>query len=290
MRKFAAEQGYLSFALNSNTVNYLQLAYVQALSIKCTQRINNYAVIVDSTTNQLITEQYRQVFDHVIVLDQVDSQDQTWKLADEWQAFDLTPFRETIKLEADILFPRSIDHWWTGLRLQEVTFTTQVRDYLGRVSMARNYRKMFDDNCLPNVYNGMFYFRHSRVAQDLFGAAREVYHHWPLFRDQLLKNCRSEQATTDEVFAVASRLIGAEKTVNPGLSYPSFAHMKNAINNLEQDQPWNSILPFHINNDLDIYINHCRQQYPVHYHIKDLITNDIVELYEQKLQKLTTGI
>lgn len=290
MREFLAEQGYLSFALNTDSVDYLRLAYVQALSIKCTQRINNYAVVVDSATNQLITDQHRQVFDHIIVLEHSDSQDQDWRLSDEWQAFDLTPFRETIKLEADILFSRNIDHWWTGLRLLEVCFTTQVRDYLGQVSLARDYRQVFDSNHLPNVYNGMFYFRHSRTAMQLFAAARETYHHWPLFRDQLLKNCRSEQATTDEVFAVSSRLIGEEKTTNPGLTYPTFVHMKSAINGLGDSQSWPTVLPFHIDDNLNIYINYCRQQYPVHYQIKELITDQIVTRYEQRLQKLTAGI
>ena len=289
MREFLAEQGYLTFALNNGTVDYLQLAYVQALSIKCTQRINNYAVIVDQPTSLLVTDRHRRVFDHVIVLDQVDSGDQDWKLSDEWQAFDLTPFRETVKLEADILFSRSVDHWWTGMRIQEVMFTTQIRDYLGQVSQARNYRRMFDINQLPDVYNGMFYFRHSRRAQDLFSAAREVYLHWPLFRNQLLKNCRSEQATTDEVFAVAARLIGSEHVTNPGLSYPSFVHMKPAINRLQEAEPWTAQLPFHVDSHLNIYINHCRQLYPVHYQAKDLITDEIVKTYEQRLQELATG-
>jgi hypothetical protein len=290
MREFSAEQGYLTFALNTDSVDYLKLAYAQALSIKCTQRINNYAVVVDSMTNQLITDQHRRVFDHVIVLSHSDSRNQTWRLADEWQAFDLTPFRETIKLESDILFSRNIDHWWTGLRLQEVTFTTHIRDYLGTVSPVRDYRKVFDSNHLPNVYNGMFYFRHSRTAMQLFSAAREVYHHWSTFKNQLLKNCRSEQATTDEVFAVAARLIGAEQTINPGLSYPTFVHMKSAINNLANTQHWPTVLPFHIDDDLNIYINHCRQQYPVHYQAKELITDEIITRYEQRLQKLTAGI
>jgi hypothetical protein len=286
MRNFSAEQGYLTFALNNQSTDYLRLAYAQALSIKCTQKINQYAVIVDQRTAELITEKHRRVFDHVIVLDQDDSQDEEWKLSNEWQAFDLTPFRETIKLDADMLFGRNVDHWWSGLRLQEVTFTCRVRDYQGCVSTARDYRNIFDANHLPDVYTGMFYFRYSKTAMELFSSAREIYQHWPLFRDRLLKNCRTEQATTDEVFAVASRLIGQEKTVNPALDFPSFAHMKSAMNNLPESLAWNDLLPMYLDNDLNIYVNHVRQQYPLHYHVKQALTDRMIQQYEQKLQEL----
>jgi hypothetical protein len=47
---FQAQQGYFTFAQNTDTVNYLELAYAQALSIKNTQTINQYAVAVDSQT------------------------------------------------------------------------------------------------------------------------------------------------------------------------------------------------------------------------------------------------
>jgi hypothetical protein len=110
----------LCFAQNTDSVNYLRLAYAQALSIKCTQKIKNYAVIVDQETAQQIQDHHRLVFDHVIVLERDDATAHDWKLANEWQAYDLTPFRETIKLESDILFTRNIDHWWAGMRIKKL--------------------------------------------------------------------------------------------------------------------------------------------------------------------------
>ena len=37
---------------------------------------------------------------------------QEWKLSNEWQVFNLTPFKHTIKLEADMLFTTNTDWWW----------------------------------------------------------------------------------------------------------------------------------------------------------------------------------
>jgi len=46
------QQGFLTIAQNTDTVDYLQLAYVQAMSIKLTMPGSKYAVIVDSATKQ----------------------------------------------------------------------------------------------------------------------------------------------------------------------------------------------------------------------------------------------
>jgi hypothetical protein len=290
MREFAQQQGYLCFAQNTDSVDYLRLAYAQALSIKCTQKINNYAVIVDQETAQQIQDHHRLVFDHVIVLEQDDAKAHDWKLANEWQAYDLTPFRETIKLESDILFTRNIDHWWAGMRIKEVTFTTHVRDYRGQISKCRDYRRLFDENQLPNVYNGMFYFRHSQTARDLFNAAAVVYQNWPVFRDSVLIRCNSENATTDEAFAIATKLIGEDRVTNPALDYLSFVHMKGAINGLGLNDDWTQLLFHQWSEEMNLQIEFLQQQYPVHYYQKEFVTDQLIGAYEQRLSKLNSSL
>ena len=136
------ERGYFTFAKNTDAVNYLEIAYLQALSIKCTQNINDYAIAVDDTTLELIKDKHKQVFDHIILIP--EPSDEIY--GDEWKAWYLTPFRETIKLDADILFTRNIDHWWTGLQQNEVVCTTDVRDYKGNISNSTKYRNVFIKN------------------------------------------------------------------------------------------------------------------------------------------------
>lgn len=265
---FQAQQGYFTFAQNTDKVNYLELAYAQAVSIKNTQTINQYAVAVDDETKKLITDEHRRVFDYVI-----DIHDPSvHAMSNEWQAWHLTPFKETVKLESDIIFTTNVDHWWTGMRLQEVCFTTKIRNYEGNVSHARAYRKLFDENNLPDIYTGMYYFRFGRTSMELFQLAEAVYENWTVFRDELLKNCREDLPSTDVVFAIAARLLGEESCTNPALDYPSFVHMKGAVNGLAAGANWLDVYPHELHNNT-LMINFTRQQWPVHYYQKEFIND-----------------
>ena len=91
-------QGFVTIAQNTEDVDYLQLAYVQAMSVKLTMPGSLYAVIVDANTLAAVTDLHRTVFDYVVVMPEDYAQIETWKLSNEWQVFMLTPFKETIKL------------------------------------------------------------------------------------------------------------------------------------------------------------------------------------------------
>jgi len=262
---FDKQQGYLTFACNTDTVNYLELAYAQACSIKATQKINSYAVAVDAATKQLITHEHKKAFDYVIDIPNCDAH----AMSNEWQAWNITPFKETIKLESDIVFTAGVDHWWAGLRLQEVCFTTKIRNYQGQVSNDRTYRKLFDDNGLPDIYTGMYYFRFGHVSLQLFQLAQQIYCYWDFFKNYL-KNCREELPSTDVVFAVAARIMGEELCTNPAMDYPSFVHMKGAINGLPTAADWQQLLQHELAGT-DLLINFVKQAWPVHYYQKDFI-------------------
>jgi len=265
---FKAQQGYFAFAQNTDKVNYLDLAYAQAVSIKNTQKINQYAVAVDAETKKQLTDEHRTTFDYIIDI----CDPNVHAMSNEWQAWHLTPFKETVKLESDILFTTNVDHWWTGMRLQEVCFTTKIRNYEGKISNARAYRKLFDENNLPDIYTGMYYFRFGRTSMELFQLAEAVYANWTLFRDQLLKNCREDQPSTDVVFAIAARLLGEESCTNPALDYPSFVHMKGAVNGLAPAANWLDVYPHELYNNT-LMINFTRQTWPVHYYQKEFIND-----------------
>ena len=164
------QQGYLTIVSNTIDVDYLNLAYLQALNIKDTQQINSYAVIVDKDTAQKIQDKHRQVFDYII---EVDAKENPFEL--EPNVFWLTPFKETIKLESDVLFTRSIDHWWYTFRLRDIVLSVGCKDYLENAAQSRKYRKLFDDNNLPDVYNGLMYFRFSQTSANFFRKAKEIF-------------------------------------------------------------------------------------------------------------------
>lgn len=277
-----AQAGYLTFAQNSDAVDYLRLAYLQALNIKSTQRNNQTAVIVDALTEKEITDTHRKVFDFVIVLDEDHAESDSWKLGNEWQAFWLTPFKETVKLESDLLFTRSIDHWWNLFRQQELVMSVGCRDYQGTMARSRRYRKVFDDNNLPDVYNGLMYFRFSQTASKFFSLARDIFANWDQVRDQCLVNCRDDLPTTDLVYSIAAAITGPEKTTMLSIDFVNFAHMKPAIQGWDDNQPWSD----HVITEFDsgmIRINGMNQYHPIHYYEKDLFGKDTTEYYERTL-------
>ena len=277
-----AQQGFLTFAQNTD-VDYLQLAYVQAMSIKLTQKENQYAVVVDEETLEQVTDKHRAVFDHIITLPVDYAKLDRWKLGNEWQAFDLTPFKETIKVESDVLFTRSIDHWWTAFRLQDVVLSLGCRDYQGNISDQRRYRQVFDDNDLPDTYNGLMYFRYSQTAHDFFRVARQIWSDWDLITPQL-KNYRDEQPTTDVVYALTAKVQGVESCTLPGCDFINFTHMKNSINDWPEITPWKELVVSEVDVPM-IRINNQNQYHPVHYQDKSWITDDVVARFEYEYHR-----
>jgi len=260
--------GFVTIAQNTDTVDYLNLAYLQAKNVKQTQKNSRYAVIVDAATKEKITEKHLAVFDYVIdIPTDLNPVHSKWKLLNEWQVFWLTPFKETIKLESDLLFTRSIDHWLPALRKRDIVLSVGCKNYKGQTSQVRKYRRLFDDNQLPDVYNGLMYFRYSQTATQFFSTARRILENWDSVRDHALRNYREETPSTDVLYAIAAQLIGRENCTIPSLDFFNFVHMKPGIQGWADENKWTDTVLVETDRDM-IRINNQNQYYPVHYYEK----------------------
>ena len=273
------QQGWLTFAQNSDTINYVKLAYLLALSVKATCKHNRFAVAVDEESQECITEKQRKVFDYIITV----PKDKPFY--NEWRALDVTPFKETFKVECDMIIPRSVDHWWDGCRLQDVVLTTQVRNYKGNVSNSRYYRKLFDDNSLVNAYNGYMYYRYSRASADFFHSANLVYENFDIFRDRVLIGCHYDTPDTDVVFGLVATQ--SETPCYIPLSYPTFTHMKGPINGWKPGMDWRDAVAWTLTDNFDLIVGGYAQQYPFHYYQKDFCTEELIERYEHRVFQST---
>lgn len=281
-----AQQGFLTFALNTADVDYLRLAYLQALNIKATQTNAQVAVVVDSQTRESLNDSHHSVFDYIIDLARDDSSMASgWRLDNEWQAFWLTPFKETIKVESDLLFTRSIDHWWNTFRLRDIVLSHGCRDYQQNISTSKKYRQVFINNQLPDVYNGLMYFRFTKTARDFFTYARQIYENWDTVKNTI-KNCRDDQATTDVVFALAAQLVGPELCTIPSADFVNFTHMKPAHNNFDEDLTFQQTFVSEFDSGM-IRVNGINQLHPFHYYDKTFATDDMIEYYESRILKST---
>ena len=283
IRTHQAQRGFMTIAQNTTDVDYLKLAYAQAMSIKITMPDSLYAVAVDVETSKLISEKHKKVFDYIITIENDYAQYDEWKLRNEWQIFRLTPFKETIKLESDILFTRDIYHWWDTFRLRNIVLSIGCRNYQQQISDVRKYRQIFDDNALPDVYNGLMYFRYTQESTDFFKYAEQIFLNWEYIRDNVLIKCNDTEPTTDIVYALVAKLIGIEKCTIPSLDWINFVHMKPAINKWQSD-PWPELVVCETDLPM-IRINNINQYHPIHYHEKVWLTDEILEEYEQCLMK-----
>ena len=280
MSQHKEQQGFVTFAQNTADVDYLELAYLQCLNVKATQQHNRYAVIVDANTKEKVDERHRNAFDYIIDLP-VDYNDSSGnrKFANEWQVFRLTPFKETIKLESDLLFTRSIDHWWTAFRLRNVCMSTGAKNYRLLPGDVRRYREMFDANQLPDVYNGLMYFRYSQEAAGFFKIASGLFKHWEEVSKEF-KQC-VDNASTDVVYAITAKILGEEICTMPSMDFINFVHMKSGFNGWSDTRSWlDTVVNEHDGNV--IRINNLNQYDPVHYYDKTYATKELIEYYESR--------
>lgn len=188
-----------------------------------------------------------------------------WKLQNDWQVYEASPYEYTIKLESDMYLPRSVDYWWDILRQRDVVVSTTIRDFRQNVSDIKAYRRFIVENNLPDTYNGITYFKKSELAQKFFETTRHIWEHWDDFRNTLKCNVK-EEATTDWVYAIACHILGDENTTLPQFSDFSMIHMKQFINGTPTEDWTDTFIPELLPHTFRI--NTIPQIYPVHYHVK----------------------
>ena len=192
--------------------------------------------------------------------------DTNWKLQNDWQVYEASPYDETIKLEADMYIPRNIEHWWDVLSQQDVVVSSSIRNFRQEISDNRFYRRFIDDNNLPDAYNAITYFKKSDTAKKFFDIVRDVFENWNNYVP-LLKCSSQEIVTTDWAYAIACHIMGVENTMMLVFKEMSMVHMKQYINGCPTVN-WTDTFVYECLPD-HIRVQTVPQQYPFHYHVKN---------------------
>jgi len=247
-----AERGYLIPAIDTDTVDYLSCAVQLAKSIRQWHPYANISVLSVKRCSD-------PVFDHVIPLPHGD----LGGYANDWQVFAASPYRQTIKLEADMLCASPIDHWWTLFELRDAVISQGARTFYDQPAQSRFYRRCFDANNLPDVYSAITYWRLSSTAKEFFDLVRAIFENWAEYK-KLLKFAE-DSASTDVVYAMAAQIMGPERVTLPAGLGPTMVHMKRHINGLHGEDWTRELIwesdPFRINT--------IAQWGFVHYHKKE---------------------
>jgi hypothetical protein len=268
--------GYLIVVAKNESCDYLKMAYALALSIKNTQKpgYDKVALVIDDKSE---TEKLKSpwVFDHIIEWNQ-----ETFWDGRSWMD-KLSPWDQTICLDADMLFLRDYSHWAQHfIDNTELYVASKSYTYRGEVVTDLYYRKAFEENSLPNLYSFYTFFkRDSKVASEFFNLGRFILKNPTEFKSVFLKQNRPKVIGTDEAFALSAKLLDID--VSYDMEFPRVVHMKPMI----QNWPWpaNSVsdhVGFYFDLKGKLKIGNFQQYDIVHYVEKNFITEEIISILE----------
>jgi hypothetical protein len=274
--------GYLILSQNNNITDYLKLAYVNALSIKLTQKtINNVSLVTDVI--DAVPEHYQTVFDKIIEIPWYDDALKSeWKIENRWKLYHASPYDETVVLDADMLFLSDVSHWWNYLKNHEMCFVNKVKTYRNTfVTDDLYYRKAILTNNLPNTYSAFLYFKKSDLSKDFWELTEHIVKNYTHYYNIFLKNEKTDRLSMDVVFSIAVYIMGIQDTVFSKFDYPTFVHMKSMIQDWKKtSHDWRNHVGAYINNNAQVKIGNYLQSGILHYTDKTLITDEIMYVYE----------
>lgn len=270
--------GYLIVVAEHDTVDYLKLAYALALSIKNTQRPGyDKVALVINDKNKLQKIKSPWVFDHVIEWDQ-----ETYWDGRSWMD-QLSPFDNTVCLDADMLFTNDVSHWIDYfIENCSLYVANSAYTYRGQLVTNRSYRKCFDKNNLPNLYSMWTYFKkQSTTSKDFFDLGRYIIKNPIEFSNLFLSEYKPKILGTDEAFALSAKILGIEDDISYSLEFPKIVHMKPMIQNWPWPaDKWSDHVGLYIDKQGRIKIGNYQQYNIVHYVEKDKITDEIISILE----------
>ena len=230
-------KGFVWFCQNNDTTDYVKCSIELAKSIKKYNRDNNICVITDEKSK--FKSDY---VDDVKVLRNDDSAMDKTKWANEHKIFKISPFVHTIKLESDMLWTTNTDWWWYHLWQNDLVFSVDCKNYRDKTVRDTTYRKLFVRNKLPNIYNGLMYFRKSEKAKQFFELCKTITQNWFDVKTKMLINCHDQYPSTDVVFSLAYRIMDPTNRNLVDYDWFKFIHHKPAIQNLKWVKNFNEYL------------------------------------------------
>ena len=258
-------KGFVWLCQNNTHTDYTKLSMELARTIKKHNKENKICVVADK--DSVFESEY---VDTVMVLQQDEAAGHIKKFANEYKVFALSPFTHTIKLEADMLWTTNTDWWWNYLWQHDLVFSLHCLDYKQNVVKDTVYRSSHSINFLPNLYNGMTYFRKSKRAKQFFDICKCIVQNWQMVQEQILRQCFDQDPTTDVVYALAYRLLDPTNEQLIDYEWFKFIHNKPSIHQKKYKyDPANYYYPCRINDD--VIFGGRKITAPLHYFYKDFV-------------------
>jgi len=277
-------KGFLVLAQNTKEINYVEQAYMLALSIKNSQKdVNNISLV----TNDKVPTKYKKVFDQIIEIPWVDDRTPSrFRAENRWKLYHITPYEETIVLDSDMLVLEDISLWWKSCSNYNLKFCSKVKNH--KLEQIDNwfYRKAFYANDLTNPYFALHYFKKSDYAHDFYKILEFVCNNWEWcytnFAPKEYQNCPS----MDLITAITIEIFGDHEQIIDVNSPLEFVHMKPANQGWKLTPThWQDAVPYVLNSRGELIVGNIRQSKIFHYVESSFITKNLVS----KLERLANG-
>jgi hypothetical protein len=265
--------GVCVLAQNNGKTDYVKQAYALALSILARAPDTNISII----TNDIIPVTYKDVFDQVISIPWGDLAIKSdWKIDNRWKVYHVTPYRNTVVFDADMLVLDNMSLIWENI--DPIIFTNNVTTYRNELITNRYYRKTFDSNNLPNIYTGMYKFSKCDDAHNFFKLLDTIMQNWKVFYQTYAPKDMQNWNSVDLSAAIALKIL--DSNINNELA---FIHMKPRVQNWKHiPNNWTDVLPVDVGND-KLYINGYKQSGILHYVEDAFLTADILKWLEERV-------
>ena len=275
-------KGFLVFAQNTDTVDYVRQAYALALSIKFSQpEINSVSIV----TNSPVSDEYKKVFDQVIPIPWFDETvDSALKAEHRWKLYHASPYTETIVLDADMLMLADIGIWWEYCSNYDIKFCNRICNYKKDIIVQDTYhRKTFISNNLNNPYYALHYFKQSDYAHDFYKVLEFVINNWEYCRGTFAPLDPQEWVSMDLAVALASKIYGIEDDASSPLE---FIHMKPAIQGWASTPiSWRNFVNYVLNKKGEFVVGNIKQEKLFHYIDKNFVDDKLIN----RLEELANG-
>jgi hypothetical protein len=201
----------------------------------------------------------------------------------------LSPWDNTVCLDADMLFLRDYSHWIDYfVEHTELYVANKAYTYRNEIITSDFYRKAFIKNNLPNLYSFYTFFKKdSEMVNEFFTLGRYILKNPIEFSNLFLPNHKPKIIGTDEALALSSKILDISDQIAYPLEFPKITHLKGEV----QNWPWpadavTKHVGVYINNEAQLKIGNYQQSNILHYVEKDLITDEIVNIFEEIAWKL----
>lgn len=196
-KKSEKSRGVVVFANNTETVNYVEIAEKTCKLASKFLKLP-YTIITNTDTNQVKNTRY-----------DIDSSSYvTWNNFNRCDVFDLSPYDETLVIDADYLILND-----SLKQLFDLNF-----DYIIQKesrALTQQWQNTMGPYSLPHVWATVFLFRKTARAKLFFNLVKRIQKNYGYYHS--LFNIRERNFRNDYAFAIADIIMNGYSIVNNGI-------------------------------------------------------------------------